>query len=68
MVINILEKCRERQRELEDTFYKMVDDSHDIPTLEKMCDEMINVELMIIRLEKQAFDNKQKQEMDYAMC
>lgn len=68
MVISLLEKCRERQRELEDTFYKMVDDSHDIQAMEKMCDDMVNIELKIIRLEKQAFDNMQKQKTDYAIC
>ncbi len=68
MVISILEKCRERQRNLENTFYKMVESSHDIPTLEKMCDEMINLEIVIIRMEKQAFEKKQREKIDYVMC
>lgn len=56
MVVNMLEQCRKRKKEIEDKFYQMVAYSDDIPTLEKLSDEMIAMELMIIRMEKQQLD------------
>ena len=56
MVIDLLEKCRERRKEIEDTFYKMVNYSDDFPALEKLSDEMIEMELKVIRMEKQQID------------
>lgn len=66
MVIDMLEKCRERKREIENKFYKMVAYSDDIPALEKLSDEMINIELMIIRMEKQQFD-RMNQKSEYVI-
>lgn len=56
MVIDLLEKCRERKREIENTFYQMVNYSDDIPALEKLSDEMLEMELKVIRMEKQQID------------
>lgn len=56
MVIDMLAQCRKRKKEIEDKFYTMVAYSDDIPALEKLSDEMIEMELMIIRMEKQQFD------------
>ena len=47
MVIDLLEKCRER---------KMVNYSDDIPALERLSDEMLEMELKVIRMEKQQID------------
>ena len=33
MVIDLLEKCRERRKEIENTFYQMVNYSDDIPEI-----------------------------------
>lgn len=66
MVIDMLEKCKERRKEIEDTFYKMVAYSDDIPTLEKLSDEMINMEIMIIRMERLRFDKMNTTEQ--AIC
>ena len=56
MVIDLLEKCREHKREIENTFYKMVNYSDDIPALERLSDEMLEMELKVIRMEKQQID------------
>ena len=56
MVIDMLEKCKERKKVIENAFYKMIEYSDDIPTLEKLSAEMIAIELMVIRMEKQRFD------------
>lgn len=56
MVIDMLEKCKERSRKLEAEFYSLSAYSDDIPTLEKLSDKMIDMELMIIRMEKQRYD------------
>lgn len=56
MVIDMLQTCKERKREIEKTFYKMLNYSNDMPTLEKLADEMIAMEILIIRMEKHKFD------------
>lgn len=62
MVIDMLEKCKELSREVEDEFYKMSAYSDDIPALEKLSDKMIQLELMKIRLEKYRYDKIQETE------
>lgn len=62
MIVNMLEKCKERQKEIEEKFYKMLNYSSDIPMLEKLSDDMINMELMIIRIEKQQYDRSIEEE------
>ena len=52
MVIDMLEKCKERSRKLEEEFYKLSAYSDDIEVLEKLSDEMIKMELTTIRLER----------------
>lgn len=52
----MLEKCRERKKEIENEFYKKIACSNNIPELEKLSDEMINMELLVIRMEKQEFE------------
>lgn len=56
MVIDLLEKCRERRREIEENFYTMMAYSDYTPMLDKLCDEMIKMDVMIIRMEKQLND------------
>ena len=56
MVIDMLEKCKELSREVENEFYRMSAYSDDIPALEKLSDRMIQLELMKIRLEKYKHD------------
>ncbi len=56
MVIDMLEKCKERSRKLEEEFYKLSAYSDDIEVLERLSDEMINMELMKIRIEKYRFE------------
>lgn len=55
MVVDMLEECRKRKEKLEKTFYQLVNISNDIPALERMSDEMIALEILIIRMEKQKF-------------
>lgn len=62
MIVSMLEKCKERQKEIEEKFYKMLNYSSDIPMLEKLSDDMINMELMIIRIEKQQYDKSIEEE------
>lgn len=62
MIVSMLEKCKERQKEIEEKFYKMLNYSSDIPMLEKLSDDMINMELMIIRIEKQQYDRSIEEE------
>lgn len=62
MIVSMLEKCKERQKEIEEKFYKMLNYSNDIPMLEKLSDDMINMELMIIRIEKQQCDRSTEEE------
>lgn len=52
MVIDMLEKCKERSRKLEEEFYTLSAYSDDIEVLEKLSDEMIKMELTTIRLER----------------
>ena len=68
MVIDMLEKCKQRKKKIEDTFYKMVNYSDDIPMLEKLSDEMIAIELMIIRMEKQKFEKVYLRESENEVC
>lgn len=67
MVVSILDKCKERRKQLQDAFDKMIDYS-DTATLDRLNDEMIKVEVMIIRLEKQAFDRQYKNQTELVMC
>lgn len=62
MVVDMLEKCKERKKEIESTFYEMVETSNDIPALERIADEMTALEILIIRMEKQKFENEQMRE------
>lgn len=56
MVIDMLEKCKERSRKLEDEFYTLSAYSDDVAVLERLSDEMIKMELMKIRIEKYRFE------------
>ena len=62
MVIDMLEKCKEFSRDVEDEFYRLSAYSDDIPALEKLSDRMIQLELMKIRLEKYRYDKMQETE------
>lgn len=52
MVIDMLEKCKERSRKLEEEFYTLSAYSDDIEVLERLSDEMIKMEITAIRLER----------------
>jgi hypothetical protein len=67
MVVSMLAKCKERRKQLQDAFDKMIDYS-DTATLDKLNDEMIKVEVMIIRLEKQAFNKQYENQKELIMC
>lgn len=67
MVVSILDKCKERRKQLQDAFDKMIDYS-DTATLDKLNDEMIKVEVMIIRMEKQEFDRQYEKQNEIVMC
>lgn len=41
MVIDMLEKCKELSREIEDEFHRMSAYSDNIPSLEKLSDRMV---------------------------
>lgn len=56
MVIDMLEKCKERSRKLEEEFYTLSAYSDDIEVLERLSDEMIKMELTTIRLERYRFE------------
>ncbi|MGM9944973.1 MAG: hypothetical protein ACI33M_08525 [Lysinibacillus sp.] len=56
MTVDFLAKCKEKKKQIENTFYSMLAYSDDIPALEKLSDELIDLELTIIRMEKLNFD------------
>ena len=56
MVIDMLEKCKERSWKLEEEFYTLSAYSDDIEVLERLSDEMIKMELTTIRLERYRFE------------
>lgn len=56
MVIDMLEKCKERSRKLEEEFYTLSAYSDDVEVLERLSDEMIKMELTTIRLERYRFE------------
>ena len=67
MVVSMLAKCKERRKQLQDAFDKMIDYS-DTATLDKLNDEMIKVEVQIIRMEKQEFNRRYEKQKEFVMC
>lgn len=68
MIIDMIEKCRERRNEIENKFYQMAAYSDDIPALEELSEKMIATELLLIRLEKQKVERMNCQEVNAFIC
>ena len=66
MVLDMIEQCKKKKQEIEEKFYQMVEYSDDIPTLEKLSDEMIAMEIMIIRMEHLKLD-RMNQKTEYVI-